>query len=349
MSQVKLDKLVLCRLNNLSTDAQRILRTSSIIGLTFSAKVLRVILPKHLKENLESNLETLCGQKWLYQDADCETNYRFAHSHAHRVIYQLTPLSERNLLHRSIADHIVATYPDDTTQYAAVCSHYQHCHSDLALQFLIKAVHVVLQTEDVFDYGDCIELMYGTFPCVQTTYDVDVVMKLIQEVAQGIHHCNSSNNTESHSAASAVGAFLASLFVLAVGKSASAESKNSAKVVPTNSDTLSNHSDHHVYVVKKIDGSESTDDLFSTSFDTETDDGESDLSPSLSAVDVETRTKRSFLSQLEKLNDQLSNKYSQLMRQQSMLESAESNGQEVIEPICAIMTDWQKVYLCKVQ
>ena len=180
--QQQLDKLVLARFGSMTTENQRVLRTASIIGMKFDSDVLQGVLPTHLKSRQEECLQTLLHQKWLYQDAEVPHFYQFAHAHTHHIIYELTPSSERSNLHQLIADYIEVTYPDDRTLYAQMCFHYQHCDTDKALQYAVKATAVMLETDDIFDFGDCLDLLSGLFECCcHTVYDIEVIQALVNQ------------------------------------------------------------------------------------------------------------------------------------------------------------------------
>ena len=136
---------MLGRFNNLFSDVQRMLRTASVIGATFSSKVLGGVLPPQLVELMPAGLDVLLAQKWIYQDA-ATGFFQFANPHVHKVIYQLTPSSERSNLHQLIADHIEETFGEDETQYGALSFHYQYCDTDKALRYCVKATAVQLKT-----------------------------------------------------------------------------------------------------------------------------------------------------------------------------------------------------------
>jgi len=206
--QVQLDKLILCRFGNLNSDVQRVLRTASIIGITFSLDVLQNVLPQKLQTILQECLQALFNQKWLYQDEWDEYLYQFAHPHAYRVIYELIPSAERNHTHQLIANYIESRcitecngpsgdkgntsgstnnnsesgsnkLCTDTTQYGVLSFHYQHCDTDKALQYAVKATENMLQGEFLYEISDCVDLLTGCVSCCKTTYDIEILLKLI--------------------------------------------------------------------------------------------------------------------------------------------------------------------------
>jgi hypothetical protein len=183
--QVHLDKLVLTRFGNLSSDVQRILRTASIIGITFSAEVLYGVLPPRLQDQLNEAYQTLFNQRWLYQDAENESLYQFAHPHAYRIIYELIPSAERNHTHQLIATYL-ETNTDGAMQYGVLSFHYQHCDPDKALQYAVKATDVLLNGEFLFEMSDCIDLLTGCVPCCKSSYDIEVLLKLIDQARAAV-------------------------------------------------------------------------------------------------------------------------------------------------------------------
>jgi hypothetical protein len=185
--QVQLDKLVLCRFGSLSPDVQRVLRTASIIGFTFTSAVLAEVLPAQLRERLGECFQTLLNQRWIYQDFDIDSLYQFAHDHTHHLIYELTPSSERSATHRQVAEHIEATSAGDESQYAPLCFHYQHCDPAKALQYADLATSALFRAAKViYDFGDCLDLLVGTIPCCRSTSDVDELLVIINNAKTAV-------------------------------------------------------------------------------------------------------------------------------------------------------------------
>lgn len=177
--QLKMNKLILCRFEGMHSDVQRILRTAAIIGMIFSDHVLYGVLPVHLKPEMATCMKWMLNLKWLYKDTDDPTLYQFVHTHAHQVIYELTPTSERKNIHRLIAEYIEETSGDDKSQYALLSYHYQHYDPEKALRYAVEATNILLNTSLLYDYSDCIDLLLGSFDCCQTSYDIDILKKLV--------------------------------------------------------------------------------------------------------------------------------------------------------------------------
>jgi hypothetical protein len=330
---MQLDKLIVCRFNNLATDVQRILRTASIIGTNFTGPLLLGVLPRHLKDQMSSSIDILVHQKWLFQDMECDTAYEFTHPHAHRLIYQLTPSSERNHMHQAIAEYIEETYGIDPTQFAALSYHYQHCDTDKALHYCVQAVDVLLNSITViFDFGECIDLLYGSFVCsCKTSFDCDVMHKLVNLVTAAIERCDitpqQSEKIPSTLWQSAVQSFFRAISSLgtlaitprtnstlsAVSSKSSVRYQSSARVVPTVSSrgegplmegnmTSSSSRGHTGDSVKAFNDS-----------DYEERDSFRDSVKSTSDMEFERRAKKEFLQQLDRLHEQINQKQADIV------------------------------------
>jgi hypothetical protein len=186
--QVHLDKLVLVRFGGLPPDAQRVLRTASIIGVTFTADVLHAALPAHLKAEVPDCLHSLVIQMWLYEDLDNEQLYTFAHPHAQQIVYELTPASERNNLYAQIAEYVEKNHGTEPTQYVALSHYFLHCDTDKSLQYAVRAHTALLAVTSVYDFADAVNLIGSSLPACKTTYDVDVLLKLHTECKRSIEH-----------------------------------------------------------------------------------------------------------------------------------------------------------------
>jgi len=175
-------RLLLVRFGGLLSEDQRILRKASVIGTSFATSVLFTLLSPHLQARLAECLKTLVQRKWIYQDLTCDDTYQFAHVHVRQLVYELTPPSERNILHQLIADHLSQTYPDDHSRYFSIWYHYQHCDPDKALQYAVKTVAVMVESNDIVEYVDCIELLFNSVTYCKTIYDIYVLQLLMARV-----------------------------------------------------------------------------------------------------------------------------------------------------------------------
>ena len=112
-SGAKLEILIVCRFAKLSVDEQRIARTASIIGTSFSADVLNNILPKQLRAYLPTILDSLVHSHWLNISSEqraegIRVESSFSHPLLHRTLYDLTPSSVKCKIHLLIAKVCIA-------------------------------------------------------------------------------------------------------------------------------------------------------------------------------------------------------------------------------------------------
>ena len=292
---VQLDKLILCRFDSLSPDVQRVLRTASIIGMTFSGTILVGVLPTQLKEHIMECFQTLMNQKWIYQDMDNDTLYQFAHIHSHQLIYELTPSSERNNIHKQIGLYIEETYPDDKTQYVLLSYHFQQCDPDHSLHYVSLAVDYLLQAKSIYDFGDCLDLLATALNCCRTTNHIDLLMNLVNKARLVIEAFDPtpSNNQEF--------SFCGCLFTLFRSRK---KNIKTATIVPTNSNN-NNTTSSNIYSTS--DNSITTNNIH-TFIDTDIE-----LSNKYSNISenehYEIRAKDMFLQQLMILYDNVCEKY----------------------------------------
>jgi len=157
----KLDLLVVSRFEKLLLESQRILRTASIIGYSFSRHLLFGMLPSHLREEMSASLQHLILRNWLYQDAEDEALYLFTHPYIHRIIYELTPSSDRRDMHFKIGTYIETTSgTDDPTQFTLMGQHFSHCDDGKALYYISQAVvHALQEKHSQHLLGQCLPLL----------------------------------------------------------------------------------------------------------------------------------------------------------------------------------------------
>ena len=396
--QAQLDKLVLCRFGNLTSDIQRILRTASIIGITFNIDVLYHVLPTRLQSALNDALLVLFGQKWLYCDEEDESLYQFAHPHAYRVIYELIPSAERNHTHRLIAhyienscvlaettdvhatltaekaiaktdstenaagksekphNHNTSHKPDphtlhcdtistsgsgraispnvDPAQYGVLCFHYQHCDPDRALQYAVKATQSLLEGEFLYEISDCIDLLTGCVNCCKSTYDIEVLLRLIENTRAAVR----AFQTERHKFGTSINK--GQIVRVGTGKSATSWLKRISSIGSNISNMLMaplNRQSSKVYVSSTdTDGADSpvlphqTTTNGETSNNTTTTELHHNNKPSAQAAHkshddfaYEKRTKRQLLQQLSRIYDQLHENLNKLQEAGSSIEAHE--------------------------
>ena len=193
----KLETLVVCRFEKLSMTVQYVLRTASIVGSTFSRHVLFGAIPNNFKKELTQCLETLLEQKWIIQDTDDASMYEFFHLYAHKVIYNLTPSSERKTICQTIADYLEETCAGDPSQYAELSYRFHPCNLNKSLQYAVKAAHYILDRQAAFELSECVELLTNAVDCCTTVYDVEVLMSVANEAKEKVDGYKSTTRRKS--------------------------------------------------------------------------------------------------------------------------------------------------------
>jgi hypothetical protein len=186
VTKFKLELLVVCRFEKLTVEVQHVLRTASIIGVHFSTSLLYGVLPTYLQNDMQPYVDALLRQKWIHQDAEDPCMYQFTHPYAHKIIYDLTPSSERNNMHQIIADYIEHTSFNDPTHYALLSSHNTHCNVEKAFHYTFKAVTHLLENGTSYEIGQCVDLMYDALPLLVTVVDADVLQIMVYNVRKKI-------------------------------------------------------------------------------------------------------------------------------------------------------------------
>lgn len=136
----------MCRFAKLSVDEQRVARTASIIGTSFTSDVLHSLLPKQLRPYLPTILHALVACHWLKvsneQTAQCvHVEYSFAHPLLQQTLYDLTPCRVRISMHLAIAQHIEEIHPEDVAYFMNLGFHYSRNggHSKKTYEYLTRA------------------------------------------------------------------------------------------------------------------------------------------------------------------------------------------------------------------
>jgi len=177
----RLELLVVCRFEKMSTECQHVLRTASIIGLTFSKYVLLNVLKGALKAEMQEALHVLMAQRWVYQDSLDHSLFEFAHPYAHGILYQLTPSNERKAIHQATADYLEKNSSDDPTMYSLMAYHNRFCNPEKSLLYTVQATAYLLENHAVFDLYECVDLLFGALDCCFTQPDVEVLSSLVRD------------------------------------------------------------------------------------------------------------------------------------------------------------------------
>jgi hypothetical protein len=185
-TKFKLESLVVCRFEKLTVDVQHVLRTASIIGVHFQTALLYGVLPTYLQCDMQPHIDSLLRQKWIHQDAEDSSLYQFTHPYAHKIIYDLTPSSERNHMHQIIADYIEHTNFDDPAQFPLLCQHNSHCNPEKAFHYTFKAINHLLDKGSAYEIGQCVDLLQDSLHLLATVVDADVLQIMVYNVRRRV-------------------------------------------------------------------------------------------------------------------------------------------------------------------
>jgi hypothetical protein len=187
-TKFKLESLVVCRFEKLSKEAQHVLRTASIIGFTFESTLLQQVLPPHLQGSMYTYIDSLITQKWVNTDAEDDTLFQFSHPYAHKIIYDLTPSSDRKPMHGLIAQQLKVTAENDPTQYALLAFHFGFFGSlGEALFYTYRSWCYHVDQGMTGDIGRCVDLLIDAVPYCLAVVDVDVLKILIYNTKRHVH------------------------------------------------------------------------------------------------------------------------------------------------------------------
>lgn len=148
----------------------------------------------------------------------------------------------------------------------------------------------MLEAEDIFDFGDCLDLLFGSFSCCKSSIDVDVLMKLVTDTKNVIEHLDLYKQKATPKS------WMPSLFGSCMSDSGAVLPEESIR--PTKS--FGSNSD------KMADGSARTDN-----------------SSEISDKNYELKAKLVFLEQLDGLNDRLCEAYVELVDSDEAAEAKE--------------------------
>jgi len=191
--------VIQARMDQLDEGCRLTLKIASVIGLTFSRRVLREVYPAPVEEEvLTAHLDTL--ERWglvRLEVGDPEPVYAFRHAVTREVVYESLPLFQRRLLHEAIArwyEHYCAANPEP--YFPLLAYHYgQAGRRERELHYLLRAaeyasgVHAL--GEAVAFYERALELLD---PEREPSRTADVLMRL----ARRVHYLGQYERAEVH-------------------------------------------------------------------------------------------------------------------------------------------------------
>ena len=133
--------VVLARLDLLDEQLRLTLKVASVVGRHFEISQLNQIHPEKLTPaQLEEQLTTLEKQNLLVSEiSENQRRYRFHHTVIHEIAYETLLFSQRQELHRALAEWIERTYAADLTAYYPLLAHHydQAGIENLALEYYL--------------------------------------------------------------------------------------------------------------------------------------------------------------------------------------------------------------------
>lgn len=133
--------LITGRFDRLAPSEQLLLKVASVVGREFPFQLVRDLYPvADALQSLEEVLAALQRQDWV-RAALGEATYTFKQVIAHEVVYNLMLFSQRQSLHRAVADWIEREYADHLgPHYGRLAHHHVHAgDAMLASRYLVLA------------------------------------------------------------------------------------------------------------------------------------------------------------------------------------------------------------------
>ncbi len=137
--------LLMARIDRLSTDLKRVVRTASVLGFEFNARVLSAMLTDRELTPLLSN-----GADEKLWSSISEIVYIFHHGLLRETVYSMQLECELVKLHNIAACAIENIYPGDETFFPDLAYHWDRAKdSETACFYLDKVLHTALESGDV--------------------------------------------------------------------------------------------------------------------------------------------------------------------------------------------------------
>lgn len=121
--------VVTSRIDGLAPQPQLVLKVASVIGRTFSQRLLHDVCPiEEDREHLTQYLDVLIRHSLTTQDSrGADPTYRFKHVITQEVAYQMMPPAQRKKLHQSVAEWYEGHYPSDLSPlYPLLARHWSN-------------------------------------------------------------------------------------------------------------------------------------------------------------------------------------------------------------------------------
>jgi hypothetical protein len=130
-----------------------------------------------------SALKVLIKEQWICPSDDKnDSDYIFNHTLLHETIYDLTPSSDRNSLHKSIAEYYENLHADDPQFFGDLSHHFAYCNPSKAFEYAVKKADYCIEEEG--DMESCCVILNESLKFVQTVVDTQVIMVILDKVRE---------------------------------------------------------------------------------------------------------------------------------------------------------------------
>jgi hypothetical protein len=130
-----------------------------------------------------SALKVLIKEQWICPSDDKnDSDYIFNHTLLHETIYDLTPSSDRNSLHKSIAEYYENLHADDPQFFGDLSHHFAYCNPSKAFEYAVKKADYCIEEEG--DMERCCMVLNESLKFVQTVVDTQVIMVILDKVRE---------------------------------------------------------------------------------------------------------------------------------------------------------------------
>ncbi len=134
-----LQALLLERIDRLSSEARQVLQQASVIGRTFSPRILEEITED--PDQLENILQDLCAAELVSEAGHgYETAYAFRHALVWETAYRTILRRQRSQYHRQVAEVLEKMYSGRLEEQAkTIGNHYRLARDERGIEWLMKA------------------------------------------------------------------------------------------------------------------------------------------------------------------------------------------------------------------
>jgi class 3 adenylate cyclase len=123
--------IIASRIDALSADGQRTLKTAAVLGQQVDLSLLRAVAPELSGDTLTSVLGDLVRQRFFVSDGDpAQSALRFSHALVRSAAYDLMLFQTRTDLHRSVAEAIERRSPHGLGGHSLLVHHWSRARNE---------------------------------------------------------------------------------------------------------------------------------------------------------------------------------------------------------------------------